>query len=261
MILREFRKLKNSCKDVADVILCYDNTKRDSVIPDDCPSHIYNTDIIKRLGYRRGEKDLWWNPEYIVLDFFSKNTQYEYYWRIEHDVRFYGSWKYFFDTFVDDDADFIGPRIEQYKDIPNDMWWKTLNFDVEEKHKVKSLFSMQRFSKRSLGLLDSKYKNGAHGFCEVLVTTLLSQAGYEIKDIGKQWYNERTFGHRECAVKGEKNKLCHPVRATTLEDIIKELVKWQKAASYIKKHHTKEYYALRRIKRKIFRQYELSNDE
>ena len=232
-ILREFKKIRKACSNSYDVILVYDNTRKDFTINDEFKSYLFDNKSIEKLGYHqindadanlmglkrgietvkekcRTKPGVWYNPEFIVLNFFLKNPTYKYYWYIEYDVHFNGLWSIFFDYFLKNDADFIGTKIKKYKDHPEWRWWNAMNITVPINQQVGSLFPIERYSNRALELLDRKYKSGVFGFNEVIVPTLMNLEGFKIEDIGKKWYDEETINWHRGMRKG--NKLSHPIK-------------------------------------------------
>jgi hypothetical protein len=138
-VLIEFCKIKKSCGENYDVFLSYDNCRNDfrniaSLSSSEC--HLLDRDDIRRLGYltwptshnrsRIPLKLFPGNWDFAILDFFIKNKQYKYYWRVEYDVRFSGSWKFFFDTCSDSDADLLGTTFGRYDEDPSWKWWRSL---------------------------------------------------------------------------------------------------------------------------------------
>jgi hypothetical protein len=146
-----------------------------------------------------------------MIDYYLRNPQYDFYWRIEYDVRFGGDWSVFFRYFLDNKADLLGTYIRAYKDDPHWYWWNEINFKVDQDFLRGMFFPVVRFSKRSLAFLDQKYREGARGYCEIIVPTLLDMESMNIKDIGKKFYDLFTFSFRGLVIR-KWGKLHHPVR-------------------------------------------------
>jgi len=222
-IIKEFNRLKDSCSDKFDVILSYDNTRKDIKMFDKNKSHIFNIKDIKNLGYPfKEEESIWYHIDYPILHFFLKNPNYKYYWRVEYDVKFNGNWNIFFENFLENNSDLIGLYVKNYKDDPNDsfsedFWpnWNKTNLKINNDKKMAIFFAIQRFSNRALDLLNKKYKSGIYGFCELIVPTLVNLAGFKIQDIGKKWYDIDTMRFNDKPL-SKKNKLIHPVKNYSL---------------------------------------------
>ena len=225
-IIKEFKKIKDSCSKDHDIVLLYDNTRNDFKINADYEYHIIDDKVGERIGYKSSEKGISYDGLYPVLDFFLKKSNYEYYWRIEYDVRFAGSWDIFFNHFLDNDSDLLATSVKTYAQNPEWPCWGKLNFNVEKSRQIGIFFPVVRFSNRALKLLDNKFKSGIFGFCEVIVPTLISLEGFKINDIGKKFYDSNTFRFRRYVIK-KSGKLLHPADGWKFElrIIIKRLAR------------------------------------
>jgi hypothetical protein len=211
-IEREFIRLKSCCGKDYDVVLSLDCSKDPERMARDFSSHLFTTDQIKKMGYGFKEHEgIWYHPEYPILDYYSRKPQYDFYWRIEYDVRFGGDWGVFFRHFLDNKADLLGPYIRAYKDDPGWRWWKKINFNVDQKYLCGMLFPVVRFSRSALALLDQKYRAGVSGYSEVIVPTLLNMERMSVEDIGKRFYDLFTLNFRGIVIK-KRGKLHHPVK-------------------------------------------------
>jgi hypothetical protein len=212
-ILKEFKKIIGSCCRNHDIVLLYDNTKRDFKLNEKINFYLFDSTTAQKLRYSESRIKIepkWYNSEFAVLDFFLKNPSYKYYWRVEHDVSFSGIWSRFFDFFKENSADFISTYIRGYNEDKSWYWWDAINLKLDNNQKVVSFFPIERFSNRALKLLDNKYKSGISGFCEVVVPTLLNLEGYKLQDIGRKWYDKSTFLYKHKPLK-KIYKLSHPV--------------------------------------------------
>ena len=222
--LKEFNRIKSSCDtELFDVFLSYDNTRRDLKKTPGTKYHVFDTEMIGNRYtevYKVKNASLWKNTEHSTIDFCLKYPGYSHYWVVDHDVRFTGDWNSFFCSFMQSDADLIATYISRYgegnwhNEVEESWWpWKSGNIIMDDSNKVRAFFATYRFSRRALELLDRKYISGIEGFCEMVVPTLLSHEGYSLQDIGKEYYDEKTFNFFNRVVKPgkEKNKLYHPV--------------------------------------------------
>jgi len=162
------------------------------------------------------------------LQFFLKNPAYEYYWCIEDDVSFSGNWNDFFkNVSADLDYDFITSHIRRSSDVRGWPWWKTLSSTegkVDRKEMWNSFNPIYRISNKALQYIDTCLKEGYSGHHEVLMPTLLKNAGFKLADFGTKG-NHVTSTLSYCTlttmrwkpvffVPGfKKNKLYHPVKA------------------------------------------------
>jgi hypothetical protein len=165
-IEREFSRLKQCCGKDFDVVLSYDcsgDPERMSI--GDYYGHLFTLDHIRNMGYSLPENEgLWQHIEYPMIDYHLQHPQYDFYWRIEYDVRFGGDWSVFFRSFLDNKADLLGTYIRTYQDDPHWYWWNAINFKVDQDCLRAMFFPVVRFSKRSLDFLDLKYRAGALGY-------------------------------------------------------------------------------------------------
>jgi hypothetical protein len=127
------------------------------------------------------------NVELPVPRFFKERSHYDYYWIVEYDVRFSGSWNAFFSAFAGNRSDLLGTTLTRYEKLPDWFHWQSLdlaNRPVGKDRYLRGFFPIYRLSRRALAQLDSDYCEGVKGHFECLVPTLLDQAGMTIEDIG-----------------------------------------------------------------------------
>lgn len=211
-IENEFLRLKKCCDKYFDVVLSYDCSSQQDRSPDDFSKHLFTVDQIRKKGYPFHEqKGIWYNIDYPILDYYTRNSQYDFYWRIEYDVRFGGDWSDFFRHFTDNRADLLGTYFKTYQDQPDWHWWDKMNLKTDHNNLRGIFFPIARFSKRSLAFLDDKYRKGAAGYCELIVPTLLNMERMNIEDIGKKFYDLFTFNYDGMVIR-KKGKLHHPVK-------------------------------------------------
>ena len=211
-IEREFSRLKKCCDKDFDVVLSYDCSRDPDRISRDFSSHLFTAEQIRKMGYEFPEHEgVWYHIEYSIIDYYLRNPQYDFYWRIEYDVRFGGDWGDFFRHFLDNKADLLATYVKTYKEDPHWNWWNAINLQVEQDCLRGVFFPVVRFSRRSLASLDRKYRAGALGYCEIIVPTLLNIERMNIEDIGKRFYDLFTVNFNGIVIK-KKGKLHHPVR-------------------------------------------------
>ena len=190
---------------------------------------------LRELGYGYGDTisdDGWKFPvspimrhcEYPALWFFKNYPNYDYYWLVDYDVRFTGNWSIFFEAFSGKDKfDMLGTYVGSPVEFPNWVHWHKVDVPLETR--LKMFFSMVRFSNRALEFLDREYRKGRTGFCELICSSLLAEAGYSVGDfwgypkfrvpgVETKFYTSDSFLWRPCfSVPGnEKNMLYHPVK-------------------------------------------------
>lgn len=210
-----FSRLKRNCAHDFDVYFSYDNTKSPEIELSCFSKHVFNLNILKNHGYKFAEESTWFHIDYPIIDFFLKNPNYTYYWRIEYDVRFFGNWHIFFDYFAGSDADIIATYIRNFASDPNWYWWKAINIEIDRSDLIGMFFPVVRFSNTALRLLHEKYRSGICGYPEVTVPTLSRLNGLKLQDIGKQFYNFLTFSF-DGLVFRIPGKLLHPIKKSSL---------------------------------------------
>ena len=108
------------------------------------------------------------------------------YWLVEHDVRFTGPWRLFFDACSSIDADLLTGHVREHADEPYWPHWRMAH-PVESmplERRVRALHTVARLSARALDHLRAAQAGGWSGHHEVLVPTLLRAAGLRIADYG-----------------------------------------------------------------------------
>lgn len=209
---KEFLKLKISCGNDFDVVLSYDCSANHYKPPDYPSNHLFTLEQIKNMGYGFLEHEgIWHHCEYPIIDYCLRNPHYDFYWRIEYDVRFGGDWGGFFRYFVDNKADLLGTYLKTYNNAPDWYHWNNMNFKVDRDCLRGIFFPVVRFSRRAIDCLDLKYRSGASGFVELIVPTLLNMENLDIEDMGRRFYNLLTFNYNDIVIR-KAGKLHHPVR-------------------------------------------------
>ena len=105
------------------------------------------------------------NTTFPVLLYFLEHSQYNYYWRIEYDVRYGGNWKDFFKTWNDNDADLLTTTLTYHKDRLNWRWWKTMRkpwWTWRKMPLIRSFLPVCRLSQRACKQLHAAYCKGGN---------------------------------------------------------------------------------------------------
>lgn len=127
------------------------------------------------------------NTELALLWFYNQHPDYEYYWIVEYDVRYSGSWRGFFSQFGTSHADLLATSLTRHEECPGWPRWKSMNFRstyIPEADYIRGFFPIFRASSAALRRLDQDYRTGASGHYECLMPTLLFNAGFSLEDIG-----------------------------------------------------------------------------
>jgi Protein of unknown function (DUF3405). len=227
-IIRQFKKLVNDGEGYADAFLLYH--QKEEQLPSSIETHnhfVFTNDILWELGYKPIEGTLVPGSNHFpLLKFYLQNPQYDYYWNIEDDVRFYGNWSYLFDFYKDNDADLITCHIQPFRENTGWYWWHTLNVgdhSISIDQVVKSFNPIYRISNRALALLHKSLTNGWSGHHEVVMPTLFYASGFPIADFGgngrfapdgmkNAFYTNNSMSHVPIQMGDVQNRLYHPIK-------------------------------------------------
>lgn len=143
---------------------------------------------VKRLGYQMIRKMFVpGSTQFPVFLFARQFPQYDYYWVIEHDVRFTGDWATFFSSFETREADLITSHVRHFHEEPGWYWWNTMRHPSQEiPHHIylRSFNVIYRISQRALNVMSDALAAGWVGHYEVLMPTLIHTAGLKVLDLG-----------------------------------------------------------------------------
>lgn len=246
-ILAEYRKLKRELGSRYDVVLLFDKTLYGTPdLPGDVQGFFFDKSDIRALGYpRKGRSHNSFDVELFAMHFWRSNPHYDFYWLVEYDVRFSGSWDKLFGHFAASGADLLGTTLHRYDINPNWENWRTLvtpEEDLPPYELLRGFFPFYRLSARAFAALDDAYRQGWAGHFECVVPTVLAAAGLELEDIGgngefvkaenidRFYRNNRLssdlapgsfiFRPIHSRVGGSPNTLWHPVRQPEVESWI-----------------------------------------
>lgn len=151
----------------------------------------FSLDDLNALGYTPiAETIVPGSLHFVPLYFCKSHPEYDYYWLIEYDVVFTGSWSTLIGAFENDSSDLLASHIERYSKENRDWpWWQSLSLEESDKipleEAIKSFTPICRLSRSALEFLNVFLrKDGVKGHFEVLIATILHHNGYTIKDIG-----------------------------------------------------------------------------
>lgn len=206
-------KLVNDCGDRRDVFLLSDRTQRSLPVvrlPVQRKEVVFTQKNLRTLGYP-GKQDLHMsgagarslklgNAELPVLMFAQAHPQYDYYWVVEYDVRFSGSWNFFFAACAASSADLLATAISGFDDNPDWSHWPSMKLpapDIPHSRWLRGFFPVYRLSRQAVACINSGYQAGAQGHMESLFPTLVHHGGLIVEDIG---------GAGEFVPKGHQNR-------------------------------------------------------
>ena len=192
-------------------------------------THVFTDEILYNLNYTPLTNTLIpGNNHFSLLHFFLNYPNYKFYWYLEDDVDFNGSWDYMFNIFSKFKHDFISSYIDIFKNSPEWRWWDTLKCSkgcISIDDRVKSFNPIYRISFQALSFIDQRLKNGYCGHHEVLLPSLLNYHNFKIMDFGGEgcfvppsfknmFYTDETFRWRPAFEKlgTLTNMIYHPIK-------------------------------------------------
>jgi hypothetical protein len=240
-VISHYHEIKNAVAGSGDVFLLFhENEKNKPEYGKDQPLvYSFSNESISALPYLPIADTLVPGSNHFpLLQFFNEHSLYKQYWLIEDDVRFNGSWRYFFDYFTACRHDFISSYIYTFDNDPDWYWWPTLSHPVEtiyHQHKVCSFNPVYRISGQALHYIHFMLTCLWKGHHEVLFPTLLQLGGFSLLDFGglgqftppdlkNKFYTlpeQNKVAQMSCSfryrpiwyeVGTEENKLYHPVK-------------------------------------------------
>jgi hypothetical protein len=128
------------------------------------------------------------NADLVLLRYFHEHPDAPFYWLIEHDVRFSGSWSDLFDAVSQNDADLVGTTLWRRHALPDWRFWYTVGAPhgeaVPPARMIRGFFPIVRLSRRAVAALDAAYRRGWMGHCEATIPTILNEQGMRLLDLG-----------------------------------------------------------------------------
>lgn len=196
-LTRLYAEIAESCGREYDVCLLSDRTHRSFAGPQP-PRREFRFTIHDLIGLDfPGKQDIVMhqggdrvvklgNAELPVLLFFRERPSYRFYWLVEYDVRYSGSWCDFVSAFKRSDADLLGTSMTRFAECPQWSHWRTLvpASTTDAAGLIRGFFPVFRASNTALRCLTERYRAGSSGHMEALVPTTLYDAGLRLEDIG-----------------------------------------------------------------------------
>jgi hypothetical protein len=237
--LEEYRRIAKAVENIATPRLLFHLKAPPAPSWPDESLFCFTDEDLEELRYPKiGNGVIPGNAHLPLLFFFKHCPDYEHYWLVEYDVRFSGEWRLFFESFLDNDADFLTSHIRRYKDEPGWCWWR---WDSPQKHIslsdcLGSFNPIYRISRRALAHLHHCLNDGWCAHFELLMPTLLFHGGFRLADFGgtgefvpagyeNKFYIDNSrdeFGNLDLGTirwrppftrpGPERNKLYHPVK-------------------------------------------------
>jgi len=190
-ILKSFYELKEQLPN-ENIFLLYHENNDNKIENDHHEKYIFkfNDSILHGLGFKPIEKSLLPGSNHFPLfSFYNSYPDFDYYWVIEDDVYYNGHWNNFFNNFSPNSirSDFISAHFKSFEQDPYWFWWNSLKKNGDSENlpaKLSSFNPIYRISKEAIIYLDQKMKDGWIGHHEILIPTLLYNAGFSLLDFG-----------------------------------------------------------------------------
>jgi len=230
--IQQFNKLAKDAEGYSDSFYLYHQKYEELPAAVSELNHfVFKNDILSELGYRSIEETLVPGSNHFpLLKFYLQNPQYEYYWNIEDDVRFSGSWAILLDHYSEIDTDFITCHIQSFFENTGWYWWRFLKSHeaiIPFENRIKSFNPIYRISNRALALLHQSLIEGWAGHHEVVMPTLFHSNGLSIADFGgegrfvpegqqNKFYTNESMTHLPIVLGKELNRLYHPIKVSEI---------------------------------------------
>lgn len=242
-VIHKYRKLYHDLdNEKYDIILLLNLEEGDEwSIPDDVTCYTTNSERINELEYNPiAETLLPGSCHFPVLRFFTDITSYKFYWFVEYDVEFTGSWQALIQDCDENlhDYDFMSCHVETFDERNKywPWWYRGNNVGVALEECIKGFNPICRYSNGALAYIDCFQRLGNSAHSEVLITTCLHKKGFKIGDFGgngdfvpngyenKFYFREKTeinggtmryrpiYTRAEIEKTGLENKLFHPIK-------------------------------------------------
>lgn len=196
-----YRQLAADLDGRCDVHLLSDRTQPTtslSRLPGTAREHRFRTTDLMELGYpgrcsdiarRTGMRNMpLGNADLPVLLFARVHPEYDYYWVVEYDVRFSGSWSVLMSAFEHNDADLLGTTLTRFEETPGWCHWPSLQAPgggaFPSPSLVRGFFPVYRLSNRAVQCHHQGCMDGARGHMEALLPTQIAAAGLRLEDLG-----------------------------------------------------------------------------
>jgi hypothetical protein len=186
-----FRRLEKAFRPFGDAYFLYDTN--DEPLPStlqDIPVHGFSLRTLQSLSYAWLHDGLMpGHLHFPVLEFFRAHGAYDHYWVIEYDVRFTGPWRVLFRWAQGVDGDLLATHIATHPEQPQWDWWSTLahpRATVADDNRTRFFGPLYRLSRQAMAHLDEALGSGWQGHQEVVIPTLLREAGMSLVDMTRE---------------------------------------------------------------------------
>lgn len=188
-ILEQFYLLEKSIYKYFNLFfLFHDDNNLSWIHETGLPFYKFTTADLSTLRYTPIEETILPGSNHFPLFLYYKsNPSFEYYWIIEYDVYYKGDWLTFFDSFLENDSDFISSHIETYLERPEWDHWSRINTQTDilsQEELLKSFNPIYRISSKGINVVKEFLFAGNSGHHEIVYPTIIKKNGLNIMDMG-----------------------------------------------------------------------------
>lgn len=171
--------------------------------------------------YPSGFIDMWLSNHWMLMWFYRRFPQYDYYWSMEHDVRISGDSTEIWSTPSDSDFLYVMGNMRN----PNNKWNHLYTSSLEKPLDLSTMYhgylQLARYSKPSLRYLDDCFEKGENGQDEMIVFSLMRRGGFSMSSqllhplIGGTWTSDAvysSYNREEYEASMEMLRIFHPVK-------------------------------------------------
>lgn len=191
-----YERMRREAGELADCHLLFQAPAHDPALRSAIAAHpgarFFATEALQQaLGYSWfSDKGIVPGSAHFPLLEFSRSQAYDHYWLVESDVEFSGHWGELIQRMNAAGADLIASHVKTYAQAPNNPWWPRLAAPAQvptvtapDDWRTFAFLPVARFSARALRTIDQAHQQGWRGHAEVLIPSVLRQAGLEIADL------------------------------------------------------------------------------
>jgi hypothetical protein len=171
---------------------CPENSTLDDLASENVQVRSYTRDNLRSLPYARQLESVDWktlrgNPDLGIMRFFRGNPGFDFYWVIEYDVRFTGSWTDLFEDLKNSNADMLCTHVTSFLHDKDWAHWSSFSAGediVTEENMIRGFLPFSRMSNTLMRAIDDRCSRGWTGHNEVLWPSIVKAIGGTIEEIG-----------------------------------------------------------------------------
>lgn len=229
--LFNYNHIKDGLLDNFELLWCINDSNSEYKKYKNINFYVFNYNDISK------HDDVYPNVPEIIFNDFNFFSKYNYYWVIEYDVLYLGDYKELFNSYNNENIDFISSHVY---DIHS--WWHYFKFKDNDLYTLTSFNTICRLSKRLVQtVINQKYVNIKESFYETYLPSICVKENLKIKSfdydlikyniykINDNEYNINIINELYNDINKYKNKIIHPIKKLNRKQIhkISELYLWK----------------------------------